>query len=142
MTATIVGESIDHVKGCPFCFANGKVTVLVESELAYATLVKDSPIENAFFIIPKRHCESIFELPATWTEEMIIVLELLAELRPDLYRRSRSFNINLNLGYNAGQRLSHLHFWVIPRDNEFRLSEAFSFGPATLIASARKRDKA
>ena len=137
MTST----ALIHVESCVFCPANGKVKVLAESELAYATLVHDSPIENAFFIIPKSHCQSFFELPATWTEEMAIILEMMSAQRPDLYRRTRSYNINLNLGDNAGQRLPHLHFWVIPRDNEFRFSEAFSFGPATLIAAARSRTR-
>jgi diadenosine tetraphosphate (Ap4A) HIT family hydrolase len=93
---------------CPFCRGNGllKGVVIAESVGSYLT-------ENAFFpgnylIIPSEHVESPVNLPDNWWQG---VKELLGKIPAEL----GDYNMAFNVGKQAGQTIKHLHFWVVPR---------------------------
>ena len=96
------------VADCPFCLESGllRVPVLAKSDQAFLIEAVTSP--GRYFINPLEHYESLDELPDTWWAD---VKRLLAEV-PEL---GGTYNLSINIGQIAGQRLKHLHFWVIPR---------------------------
>jgi len=117
------------VHECPFCPENGKVEVVAEVEAAYLCEVKNGPLPECYFIIPKQHMESIELLPDDWQRQMNRLLRQIP-----WWFAGADFNISINVGRKAGQRVKHLHFWVIPREDESPASPAYELGPATAIA--------
>ena len=114
---------------CALCRANTqlKTDVIAETEDGYLIRAITSP--GNFLIIPNSHIESPQDLPDTWWRD---VTKLLARVPGTL----DAYNISLNIGHAAGQRLKHLHFWVIPR---VAGQPASSKGLALLIHEANER---
>lgn len=98
---------------CPFCNLPQE-RVILETETTLAFLDGYPITEGHALVIPKRHVESLFELPpeelaALW-EQVAAVRELLVEkYNPD------AFNIGVNDGPAAGQTVPHAHIHLIPR---------------------------
>ncbi len=65
-------------------------------------------------IIPKRHFADFFE--AT-DEEILAINDLLHKAKKLLQEKYKpdGFNIGVNIGYDAGQTIFHLHVHLIPR---------------------------
>jgi diadenosine tetraphosphate (Ap4A) HIT family hydrolase len=124
---------------CPFCPDNSKVNLLFKSNVVYViqVLVADQPQEDRYFIIPTQHVESIFELLAVggWQESMLEAMEFLKE---HLGPRFGDFNLNLNEGPAAGQRVMHLHWWFCLR-TESPGSKSHGLGLSTLITIANNQ---
>ena len=101
------------VPNCPFCPANGKVAIRFENDGAYLVnaMQNNQVIPGAFLIIPKKHTTSENQLPTNW---WLYLTSLREEIREEL---GEHYNISLNVGSVAGQRISHLHWWVIRRDD-------------------------
>ena len=93
---------------CPFCLSNGllETPLLAETAQAYLTTVQTS--SSRYLIIPKIHSTKPGELPDEWWAE---VKSLAEKIKPQL----SDYNVSINIGQTAGQRIEHLHFWVIPR---------------------------
>lgn len=115
---------------CPFCVDNGQVTVIDETPVAYlCQVVKNvggvwTTQVGRYFIIPKRHTESILERPNNWTlHENQLLWRALLEAEGDEALMSLmgdhdladSLNISWNNGFRAGRRVRHSHMWVIFR---------------------------
>jgi diadenosine tetraphosphate (Ap4A) HIT family hydrolase len=113
---------------CPLCRSNNllKVDVIAEVEDGYIVPAYNSP--GNFLIIPADHTESPTDLPDTWWATF---KQLLAKAPGPLDQ----YNISLNYGNNAGQTVSHLHFWLIPRTAG---KPASGRGLASLIDSANQ----
>jgi diadenosine tetraphosphate (Ap4A) HIT family hydrolase len=100
---------------CPFCeLATDRI--LRESDVAAAILDSYPVTEGHVLVVPKRHVESLFELPpneqsAVWSFVAQVREVLTSKFRPD------GFNIGLNDGEAAGQTVMHCHIHVIPRRN-------------------------
>ncbi len=117
---------------CPFCVENGKVQILHENETAYivAALGNDrQPMPNHYLIIPKVHAESILDLPAIWQASLNELLRYLIVTRA---KPGVSFNLSYNQGREAGQRVSHVHAWIIFRGDESG-TPSHELGLATLL---------
>lgn len=103
------------LKDCPFCVKNGKVKILCENDMAYLVAAlgdQGDIIHDRFLIIPKDHVESVLDLPSGWHGAVQQLLrghfgQTMAE---------RSFNLSFNQGQEAGQRIVHIHCWLIFRD--------------------------
>lgn len=115
---------------CPFCVENGFVTIIAETEAAYLIqVVKDmdgimAEQMGRYFIIPKRHMESIMERPDDWTaHENLLLWRAFNEAENDdqlihvMNGRDlmEAVNTSWNNGKWAGQRVKHIHLWVIFR---------------------------
>ncbi len=61
-----------------------------------------------FLVVPKDHFENPDDLPDSWWADF---KQLFAKIPID----KANYNISLNIGAYAGQTITHLHFWVIPR---------------------------
>ena len=99
-------------ENCPFCDLGPRV--VASTDLAAAIRDKEPASKGHTLVIPKRHCESFFDLTR---EEVCACFTLLgqervkivAELHPD------GFNIGVNDGSAAGQSIGHTHWHLIPR---------------------------
>ncbi len=98
---------------CPFCSIPAG-EILDENE--YAVAVRDRyPVTGGHtLIIPRRHVADYFDLSKEEKEETLALLERMkeamdAEFNPDGY------NVGMNIGEAAGQRIFHVHIHLIPR---------------------------
>ncbi len=98
---------------CPFCCIPAE-DILDENE--YAVAVRDRyPVAGGHtLIVTRRHVADYFDLSKEEKDETIALLErvkgkLDSELSPDGY------NVGMNIGEAAGQRIFHVHIHLIPR---------------------------
>lgn len=121
---------------CPFDIKNGVVEIIEEHGDAYliqvvknedGTMVKQT---GRYFIIPKVHKELLIERPDTWTrDENILLAKAFIHASQDrklmeLMRGRRlmdSLNMSWNRGKWAGQRVLHIHNWVLFRYDDLQL---------------------
>lgn len=101
---------------CPFCSIPAD-EILDENE--YALAVRDrSPVsEGHTLIITRRHVDNFFELSP---EERINTLTLLERMKTgiDAQLHPDGYNIGMNIGEAAGQKIFHVHIHLIPRMKE------------------------
>ena len=102
---------------CIFCkIASGEIksSKVCEDEHAVAFLDINPVAEHHTLVIPKKHYENIFDIPA---DEFAHVMEMVRRV-VDLYRSELGIN-NVQLLHNAGaaaqQEVFHLHIHIIPR---------------------------
>jgi diadenosine tetraphosphate (Ap4A) HIT family hydrolase len=99
---------------CPFCerAAAGGAEFGNVHALAFPDGFPVSPGHT--LVIPRRHCEGLFDLSA---DEYAAVWQLAREVREALHERLRpdGFNVGANDGWAAGQTVQHAHVHVIPR---------------------------
>ncbi len=110
---------------CPFCLKNGlfKGDILYEDDGIFVT----TPLghASALLLIPKDHTEQLTELSDDWWK---YAKNALISFAPTL--DGKDYNLALNYGKIAGQTVSHLHFWIVPREANMPSSGK---GLATLI---------
>ncbi|MEA2625028.1 MAG: hypothetical protein QOD06_1073 [Candidatus Binatota bacterium] len=97
---------------CPFCDLGERV--IAENERARAVPDREPASRGHLLVIPKRHCESFFDLEPAEVQACYDLLRherdrLLGELAPD------GFNVGVNDGASAGQSILHTHWHLIPR---------------------------
>ncbi len=108
---------------CPFCRSNDLLSVPIISTSSNAYLIPAATDNTSYLIIPNDHCEAVNELPDGWWHDV-------KSLLPDTLKLA-DYNISINIGAAAGQKIKHLHFWVIPRTAGLMSSNK---GMAALIA--------
>lgn len=124
---SILQEQSQTVQECPFCIKNGKVNILSETEDAYVVVALKHP--GCYLVVPKQHIESILDLPVNWQSSVADLLRSLPEIQA-----GEHFNLSYNQGYIAGQRVSHVHAWVIIRSSN-EAEESRGIGLASLISN-------
>lgn len=103
---------LDDPKQCPFCRPNN-ANIIAEHEGAYlmrAVTPQGVVVPNRYQIVPFRHTTTLRLLPPGMTEQKWILLEQIPEIAG-----GADFNLSLNMGEAAGQRVAHVHEWVIVR---------------------------
>jgi diadenosine tetraphosphate (Ap4A) HIT family hydrolase len=98
---------------CPFCSIPAK-DILDENEYALAVRDRCPVSEGHTLIITKRHVDNYFKLSTEEKNGTAALLEKMknaidTELNPDGY------NISMNIGEAAGQKIFHVHIHLIPR---------------------------
>ena len=98
---------------CPFC-SPAQGDVVLTNALWYARWDAFPATRGHLLIIPFRHCASIFD---TTPEEQAALPEILFAGRELLDSRfsPAGFNIVINTGAAADQRVMHCHVHLIPR---------------------------
>lgn len=101
---------------CVFCnIANAidKDRIIYEDSTWIAILDNYPVSEGHTLLIPKRHCETFFDLNevelGTLAATLNVVKIILGKYTPD------GFNIGVNCGEAAGQTVMHCHIHIIPR---------------------------
>lgn len=99
---------------CPFCPENGKVAILATAAVGknwyYLVKVVSAEPNRHYFIIPARHIEHFTELD---DNAMKAIKELVYHI--PWYEHWAPLNLALNQYELAGQRVPHLHWWVVYR---------------------------
>jgi len=112
---------------CPLCPINGQVDMVMENGPAYLVIPKEARVKGSYLIVPERHVTDLSKLPNMWWPLFPRLLRAIPWFQDDA-----AFNISLNVGWAAGQRLKHLHFWIIPRTDDEGPSSGLGLG--TLIS--------
>lgn len=100
---------------CVFCNYD-KDKIIAENELAFAILDIHPVNEGHTLIIPKRHFANFFEATGN---EVIAMYSLMHEVKEmlDVQYEPNGYNVGINIGQCAGQKINHLHVHLIPRYN-------------------------
>lgn len=98
---------------CPFCSIPAG-DILDENEYAVAVRDKCPVSEGHTLIVTKRHVADYFKLSQEEKNQALDLLERMkkaidSEFNPDGY------NVGINIGETAGQRIFHVHIHLIPR---------------------------
>lgn len=100
---------------CPFCkiIKEGK-DVFYEDENTAAFLDANPSAPGHTLVVPKKHCPTILEMDEELLAKVFETVKKITKmikkgLNPD------GFNIGLNQGAPAGQRVPHLHVHILPR---------------------------
>jgi len=96
---------------CELCTPEG---VLVENELGYAGLERNSLSRGHVVVVPRRHVADFFALTPA---EQAALGKLLNQARAIIQDRHSpdGYNIGVNVGRAAGQSRMHVHVHLIPR---------------------------
>lgn len=99
---------------CPFC--NMDPSHLAGEQGSVYAIQDTSPVSNGHvLIIPRRHCETYFDLTK---EERRDTHALITRLRQQILKKDplvTGFNLGVNCGETAGQTIFHTHIHLIPR---------------------------
>ncbi len=101
-------------RDCIFCNNQEKKTIM-ENHLAVA-FFDNFPVTNRHtLVIPKRHCETYFDLAQPELNAIHDLLHKTKELHNMSDSNITGFNIGMNNGESAGQTINHCHVHLIPR---------------------------
>lgn len=98
---------------CPFCFPE-KNDIVRENALWYARWDAFPATRGHMLVIPFRHCTGYFN---TTAEEQQSLPEMLIACKKilDAQFSPAGYNIVINVGEAADQRVMHCHVHIIPR---------------------------
>lgn len=101
------------MKECLFCTYDKK-EYIAENELTFAIFDKFPVNRGHILIIPKRHFDNFFEASK---EEVIAIYDLIHKVKQivDKKYNPTGYNVGINIGYDGGQTIMHLHVHLIPR---------------------------
>ncbi|OZM55738.1 HIT family protein [Lottiidibacillus patelloidae] len=104
---------------CPLCHIDldEEQKVTLENEYCMFLQKPQEVLIGSGLIIPKRHCETVFNINA---QEWKATYELLHEVKQflDVKYKPDGYNIGWNVSETGGQHIMHAHMHVIPRFND------------------------
>ena len=98
---------------CPFCNLN-KEKILFENDLAIAFKDNFPASLGHTLIIPKRHCETYFDLTKEEIEAMHELSIKVKEHLDNLFQPD-GYNVGFNVLEAGGQTVMHAHMHILPR---------------------------
>ena len=100
---------------CVFCdIIKDNKEVIFESDLCVAFFDSHPVSVGHMLIIPKRHCETYFELTKEEMNDMFLLSKRIKEYLNQEYQPD-GYNVGFNCKEAAGQTVMHAHMHVIPR---------------------------
>ena len=102
---------------CVFCKlkeAIDKDRIIYEDSDWLAVLDNYPVSEGHTLLIPKRHCETFFDLSDVENQYFIATLNVVKGILDGRYNPD-GYNIGMNCGEAAGQTVMHCHIHIIPR---------------------------
>jgi diadenosine tetraphosphate (Ap4A) HIT family hydrolase len=102
---------------CAFCKlkeAIDKDRIIYEDSDWLAVLDNYPVSEGHTLLIPKRHCETFFDLSDVENQYFIATLNVVKGILDGRYNPD-GYNIGMNCGEAAGQTVMHCHIHIIPR---------------------------
>lgn len=100
---------------CKFCdIIKNKEGIIAENDLAVAFFDSFPVSDGHALVIPKRHCETYFDLTS---DEMKAMYDLSQEVKKIIENKfhSTGYNVGFNVGLDGGQTIMHCHMHIIPR---------------------------
>jgi diadenosine tetraphosphate (Ap4A) HIT family hydrolase len=107
------------MEGCAFCDIE---KIIDESRIIYQdstwiAILDGYPVsEGHTLLIPKRHCETYFDLNYLELESLGVTIGIVKRLLDTKYHPN-GYNVGVNCGEAAGQTIMHCHVHIIPRYN-------------------------
>ena len=102
----------ENTSDCIFC--SPKSNVIFESAVAYSIFDKFPVSKGHALVIPKRHVSNYFDLKINEHIACHLNINKLKNLI-DKKHKPDGYNIGVNIGYDAGQTINHVHIHLIPR---------------------------
>lgn len=104
------------MKECIFCniYKNDKSKIIAQNDIAFAIYDNYPVNEGHMLIIPKRHFDNFFDATP---DEISAIYSLLHDCKKiiDEKYKPTGYNVGVNIGYDGGQTIMHLHIHLIPR---------------------------
>ena len=102
------------MEDCIFCKEFDKDKIVYEDGTWIAILDNYPVSEGHTLLIPKRHCETYFDLNFIELESVGVTIGVIKRLLDTKYKPD-GYNIGVNCGKSAGQTIPHCHIHIIPR---------------------------
>ena len=102
------------MRNCELCNIDINNHVFIENEYCLFLQQNQEVLIGSGIIVPKRHCETVFDLN---NKEWTATYELLNQVKEYLESTydHKGYNIGWNVGRVGGQEIYHAHLHVIPR---------------------------
>ncbi len=114
-----------NIKSCEFCNIKKK-DIVYEDKKSFVKFDINPVVLGHMLVVPKRHFISFFDLKRCELESVFKMLNYSKEIIKKKYPEVKSFNLAVNYGRPAGQKIKHCHFHLVPRrtgDYDLRLSK-------------------
>ena len=105
--------------GCAFCDIEEKIdkSRIIYQDSTWIAMLDGYPVsEGHTLLIPKRHCETYFDLNFLELESLGVTIGIVKRLLDAKYHPN-GYNVGVNCGEAAGQTIMHCHIHIIPRYN-------------------------
>ena len=99
---------------CRICERMNKFIILYQTSKRIAVLDEYPVSDWHTLLIPKKHFNTYFDLPKSYTQSIDWVLKNIKEILDNKFHPS-GYNIGFNCGETAGQSIMHFHIHIIPR---------------------------
>ena len=101
------------VKDCPFC--NMGAARIIYEDSTWMAVLDGFPVSKGHtLLIPKRHCETYFDLNYVESSTLAATINVVKNVLDTKYNPN-GYNIGVNCGRSAGQTVMHCHIHIIPR---------------------------
>lgn len=103
------------MEDCVFC--DIKEDRIIYQDSLWVAILDGYPVsEGHTLLIPKRHCETYFDLNQVELGALVGAVDHVKEILDSKYQPN-GYNIGMNCGEAAGQTVMHCHIHIIPRYN-------------------------
>lgn len=99
---------------CVFCESVSAERIIYEDSTWIAILDGFPVSKGHTILIPKRHCETFFDLNDVENGTVIATINVVKTILDTKYSPN-GYNIGVNCGKSAGQTIQHCHIHIIPR---------------------------
>lgn len=99
---------------CVFCQKFDESRVIYEDSLWIGILDGFPVSEGHTLLIPKRHCETYFDLGSYEAKTIHEAVKTIKDYLDETYHPN-GYNIGINCGEASGQTVKHCHIHIIPR---------------------------
>ena len=102
---------------CVFCGIEKAIPKdrIVYQDATWLAILDNYPVSQGHtLLIPKRHCETYFDLNEQELERLNILIKMIKAHLDEEFHPS-GYNIGVNCGEAAGQTVMHCHIHIIPR---------------------------
>ena len=107
------------MEGCVFCGLEKAIDKdrIIYQDSTWIAILDNYPVSKGHtLLIPKRHCETYFDLNFIELESISVTIGVVKRLLDTKYKPD-GYNIGINCGEAAGQTVMHCHIHIIPRYN-------------------------
>ena len=99
---------------CVFCEKFDSDRIIYEDSTWMAVLDGYPVSKGHTLLIPKRHCETYFDLNYVESSTLAATINVVKNVFDTKYNPN-GYNIGVNCGRSAGQTVMHCHIHIIPR---------------------------
>ncbi len=102
---------------CAFCGLEKAIdkSRIIYQDSVWMAILDGYPVTKGHtLLIPKRHCETYFDLNSEELERLRTLIKMI-KAHLDEEFKPNGYNIGVNCGIAAGQTVMHCHIHIIPR---------------------------